>query len=137
MSAKDNASATGGGGGEEITLEERWRRFRERCATPIPDAVPEVRAVMVAVDEQTAENARARPESVRIATRDESGATRLSTPRRYAVDAGGSSAVGWIGWGPSGSLGTQRIWFEPDPAGDEQVQHRYNPLDALKRNDDE
>ena len=85
----------------------------------------------MAVDEVTAENARARPESVRIATRDESGATRLAAPRRYSVDVGGSSAVGWIGWGPPGTLGTAGLWFVPEDP-DAKVEHRYNPLDALK-----
>jgi hypothetical protein len=126
MTAKDNAS------GEGLSREERMRRFRERCKEPIPDAKPKARAVAVAVDPLTAENARARPESVRIATRDESGATRLSAPRRWAVDVGGSSAVGWMGWGPSGALGTGGVWFDADPPGDGLVRHRYNPLDALK-----
>lgn len=120
------------GVGDDFDLEEERRKFRELCSTPIPDAPPKVRAIVVAVDPQTAENARARPESIRAATRDESGLTRVAGPRRYAVDAGGSSAVGWMGWGPSGTLGTGRVWFDPDPAGDGLVQHRYNPLDALK-----
>jgi hypothetical protein len=135
-----NKSIVGGAGeGAPMTkaeLEEERRKFKELCSTPIPDAPPKSRAIAVAVDAQTAENARARPESIRIATRDGSGATRLSAPRRYSVDAGGSSAVGWIGWGPSGTLGTGRVWFDPDDPGTERVQHRYNPLDALKNEDD-
>jgi hypothetical protein len=114
----------------EMALEERRKRFEERRAKVFSTA--KSRAVAVAVDAQTAENARARPDSIRIATRDEDGRTRIAGPRRYTVDAGGSSAVGWIGWGPSGTLGTGRVWFDLDPVGDAQVQHRYNPLDALK-----
>jgi hypothetical protein len=120
----------GGGGAEEMTVEERRRRFEQRRAKLFSTA--KSRGIAMAVDPQTAENAKARPESIRIATRDEDGRTRVSGPRRYSVDAGGSSAVGWIGWGPSGALGTGRVWFDPDPVGDAQVQHRYNPLDALK-----
>jgi hypothetical protein len=132
MTSKSDLSGAADGG---LSLEERKRQFWERWKEPIPDAPVKTRGVAMAVDAQTAENARARPESVRIATRDESGATRLAAPRRYSVDAGGSSAVGWIGWGPSGTLGTDRLWFTPDDA-DAQVQHRYNPLDALKNEDD-
>jgi len=124
------------GKGEELTLEESWKRFEERKAKVFAKArlraQAKSRGVAVAVDAQTAENARARPDSVRIATRDESGATRLSAPRRWAVDAGGSSAVGWIGWGPSDARGTGGLWFLPESSGDGQVRHRYNPLDALK-----
>ena len=113
------------------TFEEKKRRiFAYWAANPIPDAEPKAPAVAVAVDEQTAENARARPESIRIATRDESGATRLVRPRRQSVDAGGSSATGWIQWGPSSNPG---LWFTPDERG--RVRHSYNPLDALKDED--
>ena len=112
-------------------LEEERRKFRELCSTPIPDAPVKTRAIVAAVDPVTAENARARPESVRIATRDESGATRLSGPRRWAVDVGGSSAVGWMGWGRSDAFGTGGVWFEAEDKGDGLVRHRYNPLDAL------
>jgi hypothetical protein len=107
--------------------EEKKRRFKERWAYPIPDAPPKSRAIAVAVDAQTAENARTRPDSIRVATRDESGATRLVGPRRYSVDAGPSSAVGWISWGRTTNPG---LWFEPDDIS--QVRHVYDPLDALK-----
>jgi hypothetical protein len=112
-------------------LEEERRKFKELCSTPIPDAPAKSQAIAVAVDPQTAENARARPESIRIATRDESGMTRVVGPQRYAVDTA-SSAVGWIGWGPSNAFGTQRLWFTPEEGG---ARHRYNPLDALKTED--
>ena len=93
---------------ENLTLEERRRRFYERCAIPIPDAPPRSRAIVVAVDAQTAENVRTRPESIRIVTRDESGVTRVVTPRRYSADAGATKAVGWT---------TPGHWFthEDDP----------------------
>jgi hypothetical protein len=116
------------GGGEGLSLEERKRRFWERHKDPIPDAPVKRRAVAVTVDPVTAENVRARPESVRIATRDESGATRISGPRRCSVDVGGSSAVGWMGWGPSGALGTERVWFEPEAKGDDKVSRNYDPI---------
>jgi hypothetical protein len=92
----------------EDTLEEKRRRFYERCATPIPDAPPRSRAIAVAVDAQTAENIRTRPESVRIVTDDEYGVTQIARPRRYTVDAGASCAVGWT---------TPGSWFthEDDP----------------------
>lgn len=112
-------------------LEEERRKFKELCSTPIPDAPKKVRAIAVAVDAQTAENARARPESIRIATRDESGMTRVVGPQRYAVDSVGS-AVGWIGWGHSSAFGSQGLWLTPDEG---KVQHQYNPLDALKIED--
>ena len=132
---KSETTILGSGGGEELTLEEGWKRFEERKAKVFARArlraQAKSRGVAMAVDAQTAENARARPESIRIATRDESGATRLSAPRRWAVDVGGSSAVGWMGWGPSGALGTEGLWFLPE-SSDAQVRHRYNPLDALK-----
>jgi hypothetical protein len=102
---KSETTILGSGGGEELTLEEGWKRFEERKAKVFARArlraQAKSRGVAMAVDAQTAENARARPESIRIATRDESGATRLSAPRRWAVDVGGSSAVGW-------GLGTER-----------------------------
>jgi hypothetical protein len=120
-----NKTILGGvGAGEELTLEERRRRFEERKAKLFAKA--KSRGVVIAVDAQTAENARARPESIRIATRDESGVTRVSGPRRYSVDAGGSSAVGWIAWGHGHS--SPGLWFTPDDVPD--VRHRYNPLDA-------
>jgi hypothetical protein len=91
-----NKSIVGGVGGatEELTLAERRRRFEERRSKLFSSAKSKARAVVVAVDPHTAENARARPESIRIATRDESGITRVAGPGRYAVDGGGSSAVG-------------------------------------------
>jgi hypothetical protein len=117
---------------KNLPYEERRRLFHERVKEPIPDAPPRSRAVMVTVDPQTAENAKARPESIRIATRDESGATRLAGPQRRSVDAGPSSAVGWIQWGRSSYPG---VWFTPDDAWDANVRHIYNPLDALKDDD--
>jgi hypothetical protein len=119
-----NKTILGGVGGEgEPTLEELRRRFEEQKAKLF--STSKSRAIAVAVDAQTAENAKARPESIRIATRDESGTTRVVGPRRFAVDTGGSSAVGWMGWGHSSALGTGRAWFDRQDDG-AQVQHRYN-----------
>jgi hypothetical protein len=125
--SKSETSADG-----EFDFEEERRRFNERWAAPIPDAPATSPAVVVAVDAQTAANAKARPGSIRIATRDESGVTRLTGPRRFAMDVGGGSAVGWIGWGYG--LSSPELWFTPNDAP--QVRHRYNPLDALKNEDD-
>jgi hypothetical protein len=105
--------------------EEKKRRFKERCAIPIPDADPEVPAVVVAVDPQTGANAKARPESIRLATRDESGVTRVVGPQRYAVD-GPSSAVGWMGWAKPGTLSSQGLWFTPED--DNKVVSTYDPI---------
>ncbi len=54
---------------------------------------------------------------------------RVAGPtKRDPVDVGGSSAVGWIGWGLTGYPG---LWSRPNDTG--KVRHDYNPLDALKR----
>lgn len=50
--------------------------------------------------------------------------------KRDPVDVGGSSAVGWIGWGLTGYPG---LWRTPHDTA--RVRHDYNPLDALKRKD--
>ena len=81
-------------------VEDQQRRFELYewfLANPPPPMplLPKSRAIAVAVDAVTAKNARVRPDSIRIATRDESGAWRLRPAKRYAADAA-SSAVGWI-----------------------------------------
>jgi hypothetical protein len=78
---------------ENLPREERMRRFKERWAHPIPDAPPKLRAIVIVVDAQTAANAKARPESIRIATRGERGLHHLNS-----VDAG-TGVVGWMQYG--------------------------------------
>jgi hypothetical protein len=79
-----------------LPLEERQRRlFEYWAANPIRPASPRSWAIAIAVDAQTAANAKARPEDIRIVTRDESGAARIMPLHHYCTD-GVTSIVGRI-----------------------------------------